>query len=56
MKTVCAWCSPKPEAGVIVSHGICTTCQAKLMAELESTPEPTPYESRPGSYYGHYGI
>lgn len=55
----CAWCppdeTPVPE-GAVISHKICETCERKILAELEPTPESVAYESRPGSYYGHYGI
>jgi len=51
----CGWCEKKPE-GAPVSTGICPRCAAKLLAELEPTPEPVPFEPRPGTRYGHYGI
>jgi hypothetical protein len=36
MKTICAWCQRLMTDGPAfpVSHGMCTTCQARLEAEL----------------------
>lgn len=46
---------------VFLTTGICEKCSAKLLAELEPTPvparlRPEPFESRGGTYYGHYGV